>query len=147
MDKPSWMNQWKKIIPFAVGVGAVLGSQNPAFASTNSNTTSTNTFNALSGFKGVVPSFSGVGSIVGPIARITSDVSGIITIIAIGITVVLVGWGGINLATGGGMKKQEGMERIKNALWGLLVAIGAGVITGIAAYIGYALFGSTGLGG
>lgn len=129
----------KVLTAFVVGAGIFLGSQIPAFA--------TSTFNALNGFQGVVPSFSGIGAIVGPVARITSDITGIITVIAIAVTVVMVGWGGINLATGSGTKKQEGMERIKNAMWGLFVAIGAGVITGIAAFLGYAIFGTSGLGG
>jgi hypothetical protein len=90
--------------------------------------------NALSGFQSIVPNMT-QGSIITTIADGAAVVLGIVTAIAVGFGVIMIAWGGINLMFGGGTKKQEGTERIRNAFFGLIVAVGAGVLTGIAVFV------------
>lgn len=74
------------------------------------------------------------GGIISKIATAAQDIFGIITAAAAGFGMIFIVWGGITMIHGGGMKKQEGMERIKSAVIGLVIALAAGFITGVAAF-------------
>lgn len=91
--------------------------------------------NALSGFYAVTGGQALTqGGIITKIATVTQDVFGIVTAASAGFGMVFIVWGGITMIHGGGMKKQEGMERIKSAVIGLVIALCAGFITGVAAF-------------
>jgi len=115
----------KRWVILLAWLAMLFGSQLPALAATN----------ALSGFSSIVPTMS-QGSIISTIADGAAIILGIVTAIAVGFGVIMISWGGINLMFGGGTKKQDGTERIRNALGGLIVAVSAGVLTGIAVFIG-----------
>jgi hypothetical protein len=123
------MMQWvrsngKRWLFLLTWLTVLVGSQMPVFASAD----------ALNGFQSIVPNMT-QGSIITTIADGAAVVLGIVTAIAVGFGVIMISWGGINLMFGGGTKKQEGTERIRNAFFGLVVAVGAGVLTGIAVFI------------
>lgn len=111
---------------WSAGLTLWVGSHVQAFAGNNP---------ALSGFYSVTGgSAITQNGIIMKIATATQDVFGIITAAAAGFGMVFIVWGGITMIHGGGMKKQEGMERIKSAVIGLVIALAAGFITGIAAF-------------
>lgn len=111
---------------WTVGLFVFLGTRVQALAASNP---------ALSGFYSVTGgSAITQNGIIHMIATGTQDVFAIITAAAAGFGMVFIVWGGITMIHGGGMKKQEGMERIKNAVIGLVIALCAGFITGLAAF-------------
>ena len=75
------------------------------------------------------------GGIITTIAHASTAVFGILTAAAAAWGMVFIVWAGINMIHGGALKKQEAMERVKMALLGLVVALGAGFLTGIAAFV------------
>lgn len=116
----------KSWLTFLAGLIVTFGSGVQAFAADN---------NALQGFYSVTggQALTQTG-IISQISSTVADVFAIITAAAAGFGMVFIVWGGISLIHGGGMKKQEGMERIKNAIIGLVIALTAGFITGLAAF-------------
>lgn len=116
----------KAWVSFLTWILVMWGLQVKAFASTTS---------ALQGFYSVTGGQALTqNGIITKIATATQDIFGIITAAAAGFGMVFIVWGGITMIHGGGMKKQEGMERIKSAVIGLVIALCAGFITAVAAF-------------
>ena len=119
----------KAWVSFITGILVMWGLQVKAFASTTSTTSALQGFYSVTGGTALTQS-----GIITKIATATQDIFGIITAAAAGFGMVFIVWGGITMIHGGGMKKQEGMERIKSAVIGLVIALCAGFITAIAAF-------------
>lgn len=117
---------FKRLFMLLAGLIVTFRSGVQAFAADN---------NALQGFYSVTggQALTQTG-IISQISSTVADVFAIITAAAAGFGMVFIVWGGISMIHGGGMKKQEGMERIKSAVIGLVIALAAGFITGLAAF-------------
>lgn len=121
----------KAVGPISISLVVLLLTRIRAFAASNS---------ALQGFYSVTGGNPITqSSFIGNIAHVTTAVFVILTAVAGGWGMVYITWGGINMIHGGALKKQEAMERIKMAVIGLIVALCAGFIAGIAAFIAHTL--------
>ncbi|MCF8567033.1 pilin [Alicyclobacillus tolerans] len=120
---------FKVWIGFLAGLVLLWGLRIQAFAASNTPS------NALQGFYSVTGGQALTqNGIITKIATVTQDGFAIITAAAAGFGMIFIVWGGITMIHGGAMKKQEGMERIKNAVIGLVIALAAGFITAVAAF-------------
>ncbi|WP_026963083.1 hypothetical protein [Alicyclobacillus herbarius] len=102
----------------------MLTAQMQVFASTG-----TDAFNKVVG-KTVSQS-----TIITDIRNVAVGVFGILAAAAAGFGMVFIALGGIALIHGGATRKQEGMEKIRNGAIGIVVALAAGTIAALAAWI------------
>lgn len=93
------------------------------------------TSNATSAFQQVVGQTVTQASIVTDIRNVAMGLFAIVAAAAAGFGIVYIALGGIALIHGGGMKKQEGMEKIRNGAIGIVVALGAATIVALAAWV------------
>ncbi len=127
--------RFKKTITALPGIRAVMAlstlaaswmfTAHMAFAATSG----TSAFNQVVG-KTVTQS-----TIITDIKNVAVGIFGIIAAAAAGFGMVFIALGGISLIHGGGARKQEGMERIRNGAIGIVVALAAGTIAALAAWI------------
>jgi hypothetical protein len=99
--------------------------------------------NATSAFQQVVGQTVTQASIVTDIRNVAMGLFAIVAAAAAGFGIVYIALGGIALIHGGGMKKQEGMEKIRNGAIGIVVALGAATIVAIAAWVAGMFVGTT----
>lgn len=92
--------------------------------------------NATSAFQQVIGTTVTSATIITDIKNVAMGLFAIIAAAAAGFGIVFIALGGISLIHGGGVKKQEGMEKIRNGVIGIVVALGAGTIVALAAWIG-----------
>lgn len=122
----------KQKIAYLMGVAVVLTGQSAMAKSS-----------LPPGFASIVPNVSQNG-IVTSIAGVATDIFGIITVAALAFGLIFIAWGGIGLIHAGGQKRQEAMEKIRNAIIGLVVALAAGLITGAAVFVANTFTGNIG---
>jgi hypothetical protein len=88
-----------------------------------------------SAFNQVVGKTVTQSTIITDIKNVAVGVFGILAAAAAGFGMVFIALGGIALIHGGATRKQEGMEKIRNGAIGIVVALAAGTIAALAAWI------------